>query len=823
MSTTTTEPLFTTTTEPAADGRTFINECLWFVDQDGYRVVFCRHEPIYRMNLDDVRHLRQVAVALRQSELASQEEIARAFACSVATLRRWERRYQRDGLDGLDNQHISGRPRRITSSQETCLRRWFAAGLSIVEMARRLSVSTATVDRALRRLRLHQPKSPTPVLPGIEPEEVPATTDSAHAAAAAPSVLPSAGAATDALSDGARADALVETAAADVGTAAHTPLPSVTAVPGTPASDPALAAAADTPEPVVPLPAGFTIDQGPRDRSGDRFLARQGLLADAVPLFADAEALPRAGVWLALPLLVRHNTLSIFQKIYGSLAPAFYGLRTVVVTLFLCALLRIKRPENLKEYAPRELGPLVGLDRLAEVKTLRRKLSQLAAHRQGVALMQALAAQRLAEQGAMIAFLYVDGHVREYHGKEPLAKAKKAQRQVATPAATDVWVNDGQGVPLLVVTLPMNEHLTLVLEPIVAEVQTLMCPQRRFTVLFDRGGFSAKLFRRLLAMGVDIITYRRGKRRKVPRHCFQEQHVDVDGKRWTYRVYEQARVRVGRLRAARKHPRSDAGPEYLWMRQITVLRDDGRQTVILTNRTDLTAAEVAYHLFQRWRQENYFKYMMVEYALDALIEYAAEELPAEADRPNPRRARLSKQLRQARAEVARLQAELGEEVEANAEQRRSTVRGFKIAHAELRRQLQTAEQRVERLRRRRRQEPKRIPASALKQLPKEKKLVVDALKMVAFQVETELLGLLQGEYARAEDEGRTFLQAVFQSSATVKVMPGVLHVTIAAQSSPHRTQALGQLCDKLNAQTTCYPGSDLRLQFAVQPHEPLIP
>ena len=135
-------------------------------------------------------------------------------------------------------------------------------------------------------------------------------------------------------------------------------------------------------------------------------------------------------------------------------------------------------------------------------------------------------------------------------GKEPLAKAKKAQRQVATPAATDVWVNDGQGVPLLVVTLPMNEHLTLVLESIVAEVQTLMCPQRRFTVLFDRGGFSAKLFRRLLAMGVDIITYRRGKRRKVPRHCFQEQHVDVDGKRWTYRVYEQARVRVGRLRAA---------------------------------------------------------------------------------------------------------------------------------------------------------------------------------------------------------------------------------------------------------------------------------
>jgi transposase len=795
MSTAATEPLFATTAALATAGRTAINDFLWFVDHDGYRVVFCRHEPIYRVGLEDVRHLRQVAVALRQSELATQQELAQAFGYSVATLRRWEGRFQQDGLDGLDNRHSSGRPRRISASQEVCLRRWVAADLTIADMGRRLGVSTTTVDRALHRLGLHRPPSPAPALPGLEPEEAPARADRARDAAAADT---------------------------GPGTAAPTLPPSADAAPTTPASAPVPTTTAHTPEPAVPLPVGCTIDQDPRDRSGDRFLARQGLLADAVPLFADADALPRAGVWLALPLLVRHQTPTIFEKLYGSLAPAFYGLRTVVVTLFLCALLRIKRPENLKEYAPADLGQLLGLDRMPEVKTLRRKLSRLAAHGHGVALMQALAEQRLAEQGSALAFLYVDGHVREYHGKVPLTKAKKPQRQVATPAATDVWVNDGHGVPLLVVTLPMNEQLTQVLEPIVAEIQTLMEPGRRFTVLFDRGGFSAKLFRRLLALGVDLITYRRGKRRKVPRHCFQEQHLDVDGRRQTYQVYDQARVRVGRLRAAQRHPRPDAGPEYLWLRQITVLRADGRQTVLLTNRTDLAAAAVAYHLFQRWRQENYFKYMEAEYALDALVEYAAEELPAGADRPNPRRARLTRQLQQARAEVTRLQAALGAQVEANAEQQRATVRGFKIAHAELRSQLHAAEQRVERLCRRRQQEPKRIPANDRQQLPKEKKLVVDAVKMVAYQVETELLGLLQGDYARTADEGRTFLQAVFQSSAAVQVLPGVLQVTIAAQSSPHRTEALAQLCAKLNAQTTCYPGSDLRLQFAVQSHEPLI-
>jgi hypothetical protein len=53
--------------EPASDGRTFLNASVWFVDADGYRVVFHWHEPIYRVALTDEVHLRLVAVALCQS------------------------------------------------------------------------------------------------------------------------------------------------------------------------------------------------------------------------------------------------------------------------------------------------------------------------------------------------------------------------------------------------------------------------------------------------------------------------------------------------------------------------------------------------------------------------------------------------------------------------------------------------------------------------------------------------------------------------------------------------------------------------------------
>ena len=77
---------------------------------------------------------------------------------------------------------------------------------------------------------------------------------------------------------------------------------------------------------------------------------------------------------MAVPLLVRHGLLDAFVKVYGSLHPSFYGLRTIVMTLFLGSLLRIKRPEHFKEYCPEDLGAILGLDRAPEVKTVRRKI-----------------------------------------------------------------------------------------------------------------------------------------------------------------------------------------------------------------------------------------------------------------------------------------------------------------------------------------------------------------------------------------------------------------------------------------------------------------
>ncbi len=550
----------------------------------------------------------------------------------------------------------------------------------------------------------------------------------------------------------------------------------------------------------------FTLDSDPADRRLDRFLAYLGLLEDAVPLFRSGEGVPHAGVLLALPAILRSGVLECAREIYGTIGPAFYGLRTSIVALLLFALLRIKRPEGLKEHPPDDLGRLLGLDRAPEVKTLRRKLTRLAAYGRAVQFGHALAQRRVADRGEAMGFLYVDGHVRVYHGHHTLPKAHVPQMHWAVPATTDYWVNDAEGDPLFVVTAEANAGMTKMLPIVLAEVRALV-GKRRVTIVFDRGGYSPKLFGDLVAKGFDILTYRKGRFPHVPRKCFTTYKAVLGGRKVSYLLADRkVRLLGGKLT----------------LRQVTRLAADGRhQTPILTSREDLPPAAVAFRMFERWRQENFFKYLCEEYALDALVDYEVEPDDANRSVPNPARRRLDGKLRTARAESAELQAEFGRAAQANRESRRPTMRGFKIAHGKLGKQLRATLKKVAALQARRARMPLRVPVGQAIQgkvvkLAPERKLLTNQVKMVAYQAESDLVRLAASHYKRAEDEGRTLIQSALAGAADLEVTDKELRVTLAPASSAHRTRALAALCGELNRAPVLFPGSHLRLRYAIR-------
>lgn len=546
-------------------------------------------------------------------------------------------------------------------------------------------------------------------------------------------------------------------------------------------------------------------DVDPEHRWLDRLLARLGKLNDAEPIFTPGRRIPHAGVLLAVPALTQSGIFSVAEEVYGHIAPAFYGLRTTMMAMLLMALLRIKRPEALKEHAPVDLGRVLGLDRGPEVKTLRRKLTRLAAYGRAEVFGRKLAQRRVARRGRALGFLYMDGHVRVYHGSHRLPKAHVTRMRLALPATTDYWVNDKHGDPLFVVTAEFNEGLVQMLPALAAEIRSLVGPHRRVTVVFDRGGWSPKLFAKLIKARFDILTYRKGRWKNIPATQFVPCAKRIDGRKVNYDLNDRnVRLLKGRLR----------------LRQITRLSADGHQTPIMTSRWDLPAVVLAYRMFERWRQENFFKYLREEFALDALVDYEAEPVDPERTVPNPERRKAEKDLALARAELRKAQTLYGEAAVANKESRRPTIRGFKIAHGKLGRRIREIQGRIGVMEEKRSLIPKRVPAKdvagkPIMRLSRERKHLTNCIEMVAYQAESDLLALLRPHYARADEEGRTLVTSAFESAGDLQVGDGELRVTLAPLSSLHRSRAVAALCEALNGMDACFPGTKIKLRFGV--------
>ncbi|MBI1846042.1 MAG: hypothetical protein HYR86_03600, partial [Candidatus Rokubacteria bacterium] len=571
-----------------------------------------------------------------------------------------------------------------------------------------------------------------------------------------------------------------------------------------------------------PADAGARRGLGPRQRSDqdaarpggiavhretERALAATGQLPEAAPRFAAAEAVRGGGALCALPALVHLGLPTVGERVYGRLQHGFYGLRTILLTLALMALLRVRSPEQLAGTAPGEFGRLLGLDRAPEVKTLRRKLQELAGQRQAPAFHQGLAAHWLAQDTAAVGFLYVDGHVRPYHGHQHhLPEAHVARRRLCLPATTDVFVNDQTAAPVFRVTAPANDGLLHMLRTaILPEIRRLVGPERRVTVVFDREGWSPTFFAELLRDGFDFLTYRKGKTRRWPVSVFAEVTGTVAGQPVTYTLAEKrVRLRNG-----------------LRLREVRRLTASGHQTAVVTSRTDLPALELAARMFARWQQENFFRYLRHSFALDALVTYAAE--PADPTRmvPNPARKRLRARLAALRQTLAARAQAYGAQALANPEGRRPTMRGFKIAHGKLAQAIRTLQTQIARLQTRLRTLPARIPVGerqppeTVVQLAPEAKLLTDSIKFTAYRAETALVQLLAPAFARTEEEGRALLREVFTTPADLlpDEAAGVLRVCLHTLANPRSNRALATLCQALTATETCFPGTNLRLVY----------
>jgi transposase len=572
------------------------------------------------------------------------------------------------------------------------------------------------------------------------------------------------------------------------------------------------AAAGDADVPVLPDPV---------PREGERALAQWGLLGEgAVPVFTAGARYPLAGLLLALPAVEAAGLLQAAREVYGRLRDGFYGLTATLLTLTFLALAGEPRAEGATRVPPGALGRVLGLDRAPEVKTIRRKLGELAAAGKAAELVMALARRHAAARPDALGFLYADGHARVYYGTRQVQKTHVARLKFPAPATMETWVTDQHGDPVFMVVAEPSDSLAGELRRLLPDLRQIVGERRRVTVCFDRGGWSPALFADITESGFDVLTWRKGPAPDLPAGQFTSiTCTDDRGGRHEYDLADTT-VELGISDGPRKG-------QAVSLRQVTrrvpARHGATRQIHALTSRDDLTAGEVCWRLSSRWREENYFRYARTRFALDALDSYAAA--PDDPDRmvPNPARKTAAARIRQAEAaaqaaQTARDAALLQLRSPAPGQAAWITNQMINALAAPVEaawRDLDQAGQAAAAV-------PARIPLGTLApdmvRLDAETKQITHAIRMAAYNAETTLARALHGHYARASDEAYALIREALTASGDICPSDGELLIRLDPLTAPRRTQALAALCDQLNQAQTRYPGTDLVLHYEVKPH-----
>jgi hypothetical protein len=463
---------------------------------------------------------------------------------------------------------------------------------------------------------------------------------------------------------------------------------------------------------------------------------------------------------------------------------------------------------------------VLGLDRAPEVKTIRRKLGELAAAGRADQLMMALARRHAAARPEALGFLYVDGHARVYYGTRTVQKTHVARLKFPAPATMETWVTDQDGDPVFMVIAEPSDSLAGELRRLLPDLRGIVGQGRRVTVCFDRGGWSPALFADITAAGFDLLTWRKGPAPDLPAAVFTT--VTCTDDRGRAHPYELADSTVEL--SVSEGPRKG---QAVTLRQVTrrVPAKGGatRQIHALTSRTDLPAGEVCWRMSARWREENYFRYARTRFALDALDSHAAA--PDDPDRmvPNPARKTAAARIRAAEAaaqaaETARDAAllQLRSPAPGQTAYLSNQVINALAAPVEAAwRELDDADQAAAAI-------PARIPLGTLSpdmaRLDAETKQITHAIRMAAYNAETLLARALHGHYARAGDEAYALIREALTTSGDICPGPGELLIRLDPLTAPRRTAALAALCDQLSQARACYPGTDLVLRYEVKSH-----
>lgn len=542
--------------------------------------------------------------------------------------------------------------------------------------------------------------------------------------------------------------------------------------------------------------------------------------------FSAQTDLSHAGILLSLPALISCGLLNHTDKFYS--VKGYYSTESIFISLAFLTLLRIKTLAQTVNISAGELGRAMGLDRIPEVKTLRERIAAFVKTEHVEQWSLELSRDWMDNNPDLSGILYIDGHVNIYYGHQTqMPKRFVSRLRLCMSGSTDYYVNDKLGQPFFVMSKVINSSMletikNEIIPQLNKDVPNQPSPElcasnpllNKYMIVCDREIYSAEFFDNLWQDKIAVCTYKKNVKDKWDDAEFAEyEEQNPLGERVKVLLAERGTL----LEYHKKDPKTgESDKSKIWVREIRKQSESGHQTAIITTNYLMNIVKIGLHMFARWSQENFFKYMTENFGIDTLVSYEKQKISETTLLINPKHRALEAEQRKLTSKLNLRKTKFASLVLNDQAMEDDQMKKYLKKKSALKEEISNFENEIENIKTLKKTIPQKITYAELPENQKftnavnERKHFLDTIKMVAYRAETAMANMIKGNMTNP-DQARTLLKQIYSSDANISpdYQNKVLTVELHRLNTWKDDKIVQNLCDELNLTETIFPGTDL--------------
>ena len=505
---------------------------------------------------------------------------------------------------------------------------------------------------------------------------------------------------------------------------------------------------------------------------------------------------------LFVPLISRYKFIPTIKKVINIKTYEGYSLKELCLTLFYFDIFGFRSVENFKTVYPEEYGLLIGKLSSPSIVTLRRFLHRVRELKKGEELIEEFTKEYLRLGLANCIVVYIDGHFLPYWGMEIIRKGYYTVRDRPMKGSYNFIANDEEFNPIIFLIRSSDEDLIRKVPEIINKLRRLAkevgIDTKDMTVIFDRGGFSAELFRWL--------DDREGKGQNKVNFYTWGKNIDD----WVNKFKEEefkgsvkVKYKVQKSEEVKYIDTDRQISKYGKMRAIAIMSGKNKKrSVIYTNDWDTDAKVIIQRICNRWGQENMIKALKLRHLIDYHPGYKSEELDEQPSVDNPELIELKQERSKLKSQLHELELKLAEKICKDTLDD-AVWKDIKQKEIALFSDIVVKESEITLITQKIDEQPKEKKydeahdGKKICELDYEKKRILDCIKVFAYHMQKQMCQILLN-YFPVKKEVYSVLDMIVKRGADIRLENGKLIVRLKRFKDVYVDYAARHLCHDLN-------------------------